>query len=145
MVDGDSNSHGNDSNWDIGRKFVRKGQFDDANRCFNAELNHSNSPNTFVYNDHGHLFNMMGRYEDAIDKFDSCLSSYPNYASSLFGKGISYIGLNKLDDALLEFKKVFKKDENHADAWFYSAIIYGNPFYPKYDPGCAKKCYENYK
>ena len=145
VVDSDFNSHGNVSNWDIGRKFVRKGQFDDANRCFNAELNHSNSPNTFVYNDHGHLFNMMGRYDDAIDKFDSCLNSFPDYASSLFGKGISYIGLNQLNDALSEFKKATVEDENHADAWFYSAIIYANPFCHKYNPVNAKKCYENYE
>ena len=144
VVSENFNNSGNVSNWELGRIFVREGKFDDAHRCFLAEVTLSDSANTFVYNDHGHLLNMMGRYDDAIVKFDSYLSSHPDYASSLFGKGISFIGLNRLDEALYWFDKALKSDCEHADAWYYSAIIYANPFFHKSNIGIAKEYYKNY-
>ena len=144
MVSDNFNNHDNISNWELGRIFVREGKFDDAHRCFLAEVTHSDSANTLVYNDHGHLLNMMGRYDDAIVKFDSFLSSHPDYASSLFGKGISFIGLNRLDEALSCFERVLEIDGEHADAWYYSAIIYANHFYHDHDLSYAKECFERY-
>ena len=145
MADNDFDTVGNVSNWELGRISVRKGKFDDANRRFEAEITQSVPPNTLAYDDHGHLLNMMGRYEDAIDKFNNLLKSKPNYVSSLFGKGISYIGLNSLDEALLCFSEVTEIDVEHADAWYYSAIIYGNPFYQDYNPSLAKDYYDKYQ
>ena len=144
MVSDNFNNSGNVSNWELGRISVRERKFDDAHRRFLAEVTHSRSANTLVYNDHGHLLNMMGRYDDAIVKFDSFLSSHPDYVSSLFGKGISFIGLNRLDEALSCFDKVLEIDDGHADAWYYSAIIYANPFYHNYNPSLAKERYKKY-
>ena len=135
----------NISNWKLGRDFAREGNFSEANRHFEAELTHSNPPNSLVLDDHGHLLNRMGKYQDAIDKFENLLNSVDDYVSSLFGIGISYIGLNKLDDALKYFKKVNKLDEGHADAWYYSAIIYGNPFYRHSNIKCAERGYNKYR
>ncbi|ADC47663.1 TPR repeat-containing protein [Methanobrevibacter ruminantium M1] len=145
MVNKGSNDDFNCNNWELGRIFARKGNFTEADIRFEAELNHSLSPNSLVLDDHGHLLNRMGKYQDAIDKFRNLLNSDENYVSSLFGIGISYIGLNKLGDALKYFEKVNELDEEHADAWYYSAIIYGNPFYPKYDLNVAKIRYKNYQ
>nr|WP_295608718.1 hypothetical protein [uncultured Methanobrevibacter sp.] len=38
MVSDDFNNSGNVSNWELGRIFVREGKFDDAHRCFLAEV-----------------------------------------------------------------------------------------------------------
>ena len=145
VVGNDFNNHENVSNLELGRSFVCEGRFSDADSCFEAELTQSDSPNTLVFDNHGHLLNMMGQYEDAIDKFDSLLNIEPDYVSSLFGKGISFIGLNKLDEALSYFDKVTGHDKRHAEAWYFSAIICGNPFYHKHDPSFAKECYEKYQ
>lgn len=141
----DFNNSDNVSNWELGRRYVREGKFDDADRCFETERTQSDSPNPLVFDDHGHLLNIMGQYEHAIDKFNSQLNIKSNFVSSLFGKGISYIGLNRLDDALYYFNEVIEIDDKHAGAWYYSAIIYGNPFYRKYNPNSAKKHYKNYQ
>ena len=135
----------NISDWELGRRLVRERKFSEANKRFFAEIDHNDSANRLVLNDHGHLFNMMGEYENAIVKFDSFLSSHSDYVSSLFGKGISCMGLNKLDEAKSYFDKVLEIDGMHADAWYYSAIILGNPFYHNYDCSLAKERYENYQ
>lgn len=145
VTDNDIDNVGNVSNWALGRISVRKGMFDDANRRFEAEITQSVPPNTLAYDDHGHLLNMMGQYEDAIDKFNNLLKVEPKYVSSLFGRGISYIGLNRLDEALSCFSEVTEIDGEHADAWYYSAIIYANPFYPDYNPSLAKENYKKYQ
>ena len=133
------------SNWEFARLLVHEGEFNEAHKRFLAEIDYNDSFDALVYDDHGHLLNRMGRYDDAIVKFDSYLSSHPDYVSSLFGKGISYMGLNSLDEAISYFDKVLEFDNRHADAWYYSAIILGNPFYHNYDCSLAKERYEKYQ
>ena len=76
VVSDDLNNSGNVSNWELGRIFVREGKFDDAHRCFLAEVTLSDSANTLVYNDHGHLLNRLGRYDEAIAAISEVFPCY---------------------------------------------------------------------
>ena len=102
-------------------------------------------PNFNVFIHHGNLLNRLGQYNGAIAKFNSFLNNHPKDVSCLFGKGISNIGLLNLDDALSLFGEVIDICPSHADAYFYSAIIYCNPFYQNYDSSRAKEFYEKYQ
>ena len=135
----------NISNLERGLQLVREGNLHQADICFDAEMTQSNRPNFNVFVHHGHLLNRLGRYDGAIAKFDSFLNNHPKDVSCLFGKGISNIGLLKLDDALSLFEEVISFCPSHADAYFFSAIIYCYPIYQKYNLSKAKDSYEKYQ
>ena len=145
MVSNNSNNKQKVSNLERGLQLVREGNLHQADICFDAEMTQSYSPNFNVFVHHGHLLNRLGQYNGAIAKFDSFLNNHPKDVSCLFGKGISNIGLLNLDDALSFFEKVIDICPRHADAYFYAAIIYCNPFYRNYDSDRAKELYEKYQ
>ena len=150
-MEGNSEKKFNTSNLEKGLQLVREGNLHQADMCFDAEMTQSNRPNSDVFIHHGHLLNRLGRYQEAIDKFDSFLNNHPNDVSylkdhpkdvsCLFGKGISNMGLLKLDVALSLFKDVIHSSPSHADAYFYSAIIY----YQNYNLNEAIEAYKMYQ
>ena len=145
MVNNNSKNKQKVSNLEHGIQLVREGNLHQADICFDAEMTQSFRPNSDVFFHHGHLLNRLGQYNDAIDKFDSFLNNHPKDVSCLFGKGISNIGLLNLDNALSLFEEVIDNYSSHADAYFYAAIIYCNPFYQNYDSSRAKKFYKMYQ
>ena len=140
-----SNNKQKVSNLELGLQLVREGNLLQADICFDAEMTQSIRPNFNVFVHHGHLLNRLGQYKGAIAKFDSFLNNHPDDVSCLFGKGISNMGLLNLDDALSLFKEVIDIFPSHADAYFFAAIIYCNPFYQNYDSSRAKEVYEQYQ
>ena len=52
------------------------------------------------------------------------------FVDTVFANGISQLGLNKLEDALNSFNEVIDESPDYADAWYYLAIIYCNPYKP---------------
>ena len=144
-MESNSNNKQKVSNFEKGLKLVREGNLHQADICFDAEMTQSNRPNFNVFIYHGHLLNRLGRYDEAIAKFNSFLNNHDKDVSCLFGKGISNIGLLNLDDALSLFEEVIDIYPNHADAYFYSAIIYCYPFYQNYNLSKAKDAYEKYQ
>ena len=144
MVSNNSKNKLKNSNLERGLSLIREGNLHQADMCFDAEMTQSKQTNFNVFIYHGHLLNIMGQYEQAIDKFDGFLNNHSKDVSCLFGKGISNMGLLKLDDALSLFEDVIKIDSSYADAYFYSAIIYLSPFYRNYDLVRAKECYGKY-
>ncbi len=144
-MESNSDKKFNKSNLDKGLQLVREGNLHQADICFDAEMTQSNRPDFNVFVHHGHLLNRLGRYEEAIAKFNSFLNNHPDDVSCLFGKGISNMGLLKLDDALELFKKVIGFCPSHAEAYFFSAMIYCYPLYQNYDLNNAKDFYDKYQ
>lgn len=73
--------------------------------------------------DMGRILNKQGNFEEAIKSFDLVLSMDENHAESLFGKGISLLGLNQWAASYNSFLKSMKIDSENANVWYYMAII----------------------
>ncbi len=73
--------------------------------------------------DMGRILNKQGNFEEAIKSFDLVLSMDENHAESLFGKGISLLGLNEWIASYNSFLKSIKIDTENANVWYYMAII----------------------
>ena len=80
---------------EAGIEAVQRGDFALADTLFEAELNHSNKPNVKVLKHHGILLLKMGKYLDAMIKFDNYLANHPNDRVCLLGKKIALELLNQ--------------------------------------------------
>ncbi len=83
------------TNFERGLEAVQRGDFALADTLFEAELAHSNQPNSKVFKHHGILLLKMGKYISAMIKFDSYLVNHPNDRVCLLGKKIALDLLNK--------------------------------------------------
>lgn len=71
----------------------------------------------------GRVHNKLRNYKEASSCFDTVLTMDENHIHSLFGKGITCLGLNKWDDALDLFKKAIEIDNANANSYYYVSII----------------------
>ena len=73
--------------------------------------------------DMGVVYNKIRNFKEGLSCFDTVLNMDENHVDSLFGKGISYLGLNRWDDALDLFKKIKEIDSGNANVYYYISII----------------------
>ena len=73
--------------------------------------------------DMGVVYNKLRNFNEALSCFDNVLNMDENHFNSLFGKGISCLGLNRWDDALDLFLKVIEIDDTNANSYYYISII----------------------
>ena len=71
----------------------------------------------------GRVQNKLGNYKESLSCFDTILNMDENHIDSLFGKGISCLGLNKWDEALDLFLKAKEIDDTNANFYYYISII----------------------
>lgn len=75
--------------------------------------------------DQGTVLNRLKQYDEADYCFNYVLTTMDeNHFDSLFGKGISSLGLNKWDDALDNFTKCKNLDDRNANVWYYLSVLY---------------------
>lgn len=71
----------------------------------------------------GRVQNKLRNYKESLSCFDTVLNMDDNHIESLFGKGISCLGLNKWDEALGLFLKAKEIDDANANFYYYISII----------------------
>ena len=73
--------------------------------------------------DMGVVYNKLRNFNEGLNCFNNVLNMDENHVDSLFGKGISCLGLNKWDDALDSFLKAKEIDDTNANFYYYISII----------------------
>ena len=91
--------------------------------------------------DQGTVLNRLRQYDEADYCFNYVLSTMDeNHFNSIFGRGISSIGLNKWDEAIEYFSKCLTLDENNANVWYYLSVLYKD----EYSEGDYKKYFKQF-
>ena len=73
--------------------------------------------------DMGVVYNKLRNFKEGLSCFDTVLNMDEKHVDSLFGKGISYLGLNRWDEALDLFLKIKELDSDNANIYYYISII----------------------
>ena len=73
--------------------------------------------------DMGVVYNKLRNFKEGLSCFDTVLNMDEKHVDSLFGKGISYLGLNRWDEALDLFFKTKELDSDNANIYYYISII----------------------
>lgn len=73
--------------------------------------------------DMGVVYNKLRNFKEGLSCFDTVLNMDEKHVDSLFGKGISYLGLNRWDEALDLFLKTKELDSDNANIYYYISII----------------------
>ena len=76
-----------------------------------------------IRSDMGVVYNKLRNFNEGLNCFNNVLNMDENHVDSLFGKGISCLGLNKWDDALDSFLKAKEIDDTNANFYYYISII----------------------
>lgn len=76
-----------------------------------------------IRSDMGVVYNKLRNFNEGLNCFNNVLNMDKNHVDSLFGKGISCLGLNKWDDALDSFLKAKEIDDTNANFYYYISII----------------------
>lgn len=76
-----------------------------------------------IRSDMGVVYNKLRNFNEGVNCFNTVLNMDQNHVDSLFGKGISCLGLNKWDDALDLFLKAKEIDDTNANVYYYISII----------------------
>ncbi|CAD8072286.1 unnamed protein product [Paramecium sonneborni] len=87
------------------------------------------SPKIFTFKNNSQLSNSFGllkkqQYKEAIDILDQLLEKQPNVADALYFKGLAYLGLNDLSQALFYCKAAVEIDSQHSHALAEMGNIY---------------------
>ena len=76
-----------------------------------------------IRSDMGVVYNKLRNFNEGLNCFNNVLNMDKNHVDSLFGKGISCLGLNKWDNALDSFLKAKEIDDTNANFYYYISII----------------------
>lgn len=71
----------------------------------------------------GVIFYNMGRFKDAIERFDKALEIDPEYIDAWGNKGASLVSLKKYDEAAECYDKSLEIDANFSRAWYNKACL----------------------
>jgi len=82
-------------------------------------------PGSVVVQDHASAFmksasafQRMGDYESAAENYGKVLMDHPERVDALYGRGVCYIELSKLDMATADFTKIITLDPKYSAAYF---------------------------
>lgn len=107
---------------DKGIELEDEGNFEGALNRYEMALDDPSCP--FDIRSHmGRVQNKLRNYKESLSCFDTVLNMDENHMDSLFGKGISCLGLNKWDEALDLFLKAKEIDKDNANLYYYISII----------------------
>ena len=110
-----------------GIELESQGQFRDALIKYEMAIDLEGCPWDIRYYI-GRVSNKMGEFEEALGCFDLVLEMDNKHIKSLFGKGISYIGLGQWPEAFNCFGDIVgNSNPNDANCYYYMAIL-GNYF-----------------
>ena len=105
------------------REKESQGQLTDAYNYYEMAMEENGCPFD-IRKDMGNVLNKMARYDEALDCFNLVLEMDDAHIESYFGKGISYLGLGKWDEAYNCFGEIIDRlDKKDANCWYYLAII----------------------
>ncbi len=90
---------------------IEQGKYFGALGYINRALNFSKKIPEVFYNK-GYLLNKKGRFQEAIDCFNSALDLDPLFYEAMNNIGISYIKIGERKEAKKHFKKVLSKAKN---------------------------------
>ncbi|CAD8066389.1 unnamed protein product [Paramecium sonneborni] len=87
------------------------------------------SPNIFTFKNNSQLSKSFGllkkqQYQEAIETLDKLIEQHPNLADALYFKGLAYLGLNNLEQALYYCKAAAEIDTQHSHALSEMGNIY---------------------
>jgi len=74
--------------------------------------------------DVGRLLLVLQQFRDAVPPFERALSLDPNMAEALYGVGLAYDGLGRLDEAAAAYTKALQLNLEYADAHFNLARVF---------------------
>ena len=107
---------------DKGNELEDEGNLEGALNRYEMALDDPSCP--FDIRSHmGRVQNKLGNYKESLSCFDTVLNMDDNHTESLFGKGISCLGLNKWNEALDLFLKAKEIDDSNANFYYYISII----------------------
>ena len=61
-----------------------------------------------------YAYRKLGRYEEALAAYGTCLELAPNYAEAIEYRGEAYLGLNRVADARQAYQNLLPTDRAHA-------------------------------
>ena len=105
------------------KELEREGHLQEALTYYDMAVEEK-SGSFYVRCNQGTILNRLRQYNQANNYFDLVLVMDENHFDSIFGKGISSIGLGKWDDAFKYFKKCNEIDSENANVWYYLSILY---------------------
>ena len=62
----------------------------------------------------GYAYRKLGKYEQALKAYESCLKVAPDYAEAIEYRGEAYLGLNRVQEAQQAYDKLASGDHIHA-------------------------------
>lgn len=104
------------------RELEEDGRLEEALNYFDMVIE-DKSGSFDIRSEKGRVLNKLKRYEEANDCFDLVLIMDENHISSLFGKGIAYLGLGNWEESYTNFIKALNLDKKNANLWYYTAIL----------------------
>ncbi len=92
-----------------------------------------------TYVNRGVLYDMVSRYQDAFDDFNSSIRINPQIGDGYLNRGVALIRLKRLDDALADIQKGISLGVTQPEIGFYDrAVVYEQM-------GRFKEAYYDYK
>lgn len=73
-------------------------------------------PEAVRANEEGVELHADGRFDQAIDKFDTALTRSPNFAEAHYNKGLSLYALGRYDEAIASYDQALREDPTYAEA-----------------------------
>ncbi len=113
---------------DKGNELENEGNLEGALNRYEMALDDPYCPFDIRYH-MGRVQNKLRNYKESLSCFDTVLNMDDNHVESLFGKGISCLGLNRWDEALDLFLKAKEIDDTNANFYYYISIILQNNKY----------------
>ncbi len=108
---------------DLGKSYLRSGDFDAAAREFRAGL--ALRPQDFWLNYYdGLCAYQQKRFEDAVSAFRVSIALSPNTAACPYNRGLAYEALGRLDLALADYDRALQIDERFTDAALNRGMIH---------------------